>query len=797
MNKNKIIILFLAISLIFILSLVNCSSNDGDISNANGNSSDDGLVETVETSVCGDGYMSQYEKCDDNNTINGDGCSSSCELEYGWICPAESETCIARSCGDGIIAGNEVCDDGNLVSGDGCYNCQLEPGYACPNPGEACISTTCGDSQKEGLEQCDDGNVSDGDGCDNNCRLEFGYTCPTPGGTCILTICGDSKIEGLEQCDDGNFNSGDGCDDSCQLEPGYACPIPGGTCFVTTCGDSKKEGLEQCDDGNNLAGDGCDPVCKKELPYYLDSYGSYIPVCGDGITIYPGEECDDGNIISGDGCSSTCTIETGYNCTDFSITTPPTLDLQMIIRDFRGWDEYTDLGIPGNDGLDGYPNFDAYSGDRDRGHEDFQHYACAVESTGLIENYLSDDYKPIFKRYDGLTGCNNQLTGSSEFEQWYRTIFMINQELRQTFTLSLTDALTEKYEFQSTSFFPIDDIGYGNSYNNHNYSFTTEFHFIFKYKGGENIIFVGDDDYWVFINGHLAIDLGGLHPPRTGSVELSNSNSPDIGIKYDERFDIYEGGIYEIRFFHAERHTDGSNYHLTLTKFQNTGVSVCTANCGDGLIRGTEECDDGNLNDGDGCNTLCQIESRYRCIDEPSICAIPQCDDNIVDYPEQCDDGNLISGDGCDSNCQIETCGNATLDLWEECDEGVNNGGSGNCTTSCKSAICGDYIIQDGIEECDNGNGSYLCNSNCQFHYCGDGIVRDGVEICDDGINDGSYDSCKPDCSLKAPYCGDGKITHNETCDDYNTISGDGCNNTCHIESNFLCIGEPSICTAK
>ena len=64
-------------------------------------------------SVCGDGVLDAGEACDDGNTTNGDGCSSTCELE--------------SVCGNGILEGNEVCDDGNTLDGDGCSStCELE-----------------------------------------------------------------------------------------------------------------------------------------------------------------------------------------------------------------------------------------------------------------------------------------------------------------------------------------------------------------------------------------------------------------------------------------------------------------------------------------------------------------------------------------------------------------------------------------------------------------------------------------------------------------------------------------------
>jgi cysteine-rich repeat protein len=53
---------------------------------------------------CGDGVKNDLEACDDGNTNNNDGCSSTCALE---------------SCGDGIIQAGEECDDGTANNGWG------------------------------------------------------------------------------------------------------------------------------------------------------------------------------------------------------------------------------------------------------------------------------------------------------------------------------------------------------------------------------------------------------------------------------------------------------------------------------------------------------------------------------------------------------------------------------------------------------------------------------------------------------------------------------------------------------
>jgi cysteine-rich repeat protein len=43
------------------------------------------------------------------------------------------------------------------------------------------------------------------------------------------------------------------------------------------------------------------------------------------------------------------------------------------------------------------------------------------------------------------------------------------------------------------------------------------------------------------------------------------------------------------------------------------------------------------------------------------------------------------------------------------------------------------------------------------------------------------------------PVCGNGKVERPETCDDANTVNGDGCEN-CVKQPGYTCVGEPSFC---
>ena len=95
----------------------------------------------------------------------------------------------------------------------------------------------------------------------------------------------------------------------------------------------------------------------------------------------------------------------------------------------------------------------------------------------------------------------------------------------------------------------------------------------------------------------------------------------------------------------------------------------------------------------------------------------------------------------------------------------------------------------------------------CRASCCGNGFVQPG-EACDDensSPGDGCSETClvesgwscvgePSECSL-LPVCGNGFIESGEACDDGNLTAGDGCSATCMVESGFTCAGQPSVCT--
>jgi len=86
----------------------------------------------------------------------------------------------------------------------------------------------------------------------------------------------------------------------------------------------------------------------------------------------------------------------------------------------------------------------------------------------------------------------------------------------------------------------------------------------------------------------------------------------------------------------------------------NPTVCSLIQQCGNGIREGTEQCDDGNAANGDGCSVTCTVESGWQCVgSNPTVCGTV-CGDGLVRGSEQCDDGNTTNGDGCSSACTLE-----------------------------------------------------------------------------------------------------------------------------------------------
>ncbi len=200
------------------------------------------------------------------------------------------------------------------------------------------------------------------------------------------------------------------------------------------------------------------------------------------------------------------------------------------------------------------------------GHPDFQH-AVQGDDRGIVDATLGSDGKPVYAHPGGSTPTT---TGQSYFDQWYRDVpdvnmtYVVGLQFVQNGNVVTFAASIDNRGVPDSSYFPLDNEGFGNQGYNHNFSFTTEIHTSFTYNGGEIFTFQGDDDVFVFINNQLAIDLGGIHVQESLSVNLDNQ-AATLGLT--------KGSVYNLDVFNAERHTVQSNFRIDTTlAFTNCGV---------------------------------------------------------------------------------------------------------------------------------------------------------------------------------------------------------------------------------
>lgn len=558
---------------------------------------------------------------------------------------------VMEGCGDGRLdRATESCDDGNTADGDGCSaNCQSDE--SC---GNGVVDTAAG-------ELCDDENTDDGDACRGDCGSD--YSC----GNGILDTLADGASED-EVCDDGNTVNADGCsagcnsDESCgnsivDLGAGEVCD-DGNTdgdddcsadCLTSLlCGNGVMDGVEECDDSNNDVGDGCNAVCQIER-------------CGNGRVDFE-EDCDDGDSDDTNGCTSGCDFTCAENtdCADVDVcngaetcanpgsdTSACTAGTALSDGDSCGTDLICNggscLDVECGDGIVTAPEVcDDTNTTPGDGCENDCSFTCSADGDCDDSNACT-----------GTETCSNAGTATS--------------------ACVAGTALAEGASC-----------------------------------GGVNICRAG-----------ACVSPGCGDGIPTGTEDCDDMNmTPGDGCENDCSWTCETGGDCD----------DGNPC---------TGTETCT---GGGTLG--SRCNAGTpLGDGDACGggDICNGGS----------CVAPRCGDGIVTGTEDCDDMNMTNGDGCDA-CSWTCAGDG------DCDDGNDCSGTETCTgASTLSSRCNAGTPPATGTLCDRGMSTRdICDmstQSCVLSFCGDGYTDTGAmpaEQCDDGGST-SGDGCSATCQTE------------------------------------------------
>ncbi len=492
------------------------------------------------------------------------------------------DVCVEPGCGDGIVQEGEDCDDGNPDDTDGCTN-DCHERVSCPEGGHspghpAYCSAACPCS--EGLGDCDgDAQCVHGLVCGTDNGPRFGFAADVD--VCVVPGCGDGVVQDGEDCDDGNLDDTDGCLSDCTMPCDRGGLAPGDEGYCTPdCPCGRGEGACASDDGC-LPGLVCGVNDGERFGLPPGTRACTEPGCGDGLD-GPFEVCDDGDLDDLDGCTSTCLP-----------TCPPEGEVP-------GSAGFCTPACPCPEG----------KGDCDRAADCLPGLVCGADNGARFGFPASLDVcvRP---------GCGDGIVQEGEDCD--------DGNLDDT-DGCLSDCTT-RIQCPPPGMVP------------------------------------GQADY-------CSVDCP--CPEGAGDCDRDSECAPGLVCGHD----------------------NGARFGL------DPGVDVCVVpGCGDGMVQDGEDCDDGNLDDTDGCLSDCTTpvhcppeglspgEPGYCTVDCPCpegvgpcdspedcqvglvcgehngaryglprdmrVCAPPGCGDGVPLQGEACDDGNLDDTDGCLSDCTL------------------------------------------------------------------------------------------------------------------------------------------------
>ncbi len=816
------------------------------------------LLVTKHQPECGDGKVEGSEECDlgsdDNGRIDSDACNN-CMVQDGYACTGSPSNCVEIAEGDGCSkpkkpnfianpsdeapADSMVADDSGSISN---FKNYWTAGADCSssNSSEAAeiiyeielakdeLLTVSSQSSNSlsGYAMIIDGSCKAG-----HCAAKSGYYSTSFSASYLSTadegetvyavieaysyyatsdfavqfekhkvVCGDGIKEGKEECDDGNASDRDGCDASCKVEDGYICDESG--CSLAKDGDTCSA-----------------PIYAKDMDGMVNGYGSFTisndPSSTDSnwSNDYTPQWKATGSVCQGSYNSASASdviILLELKEGDVVNVSEKVSNFDATISYVAQTEDYScDTACIAS--IDGSHDVEA-AGLTYTAKEDITLYAI-VESYAATANYpyeiVVDIHRPVCGdgKVEGTEECDdgNEEPGDGcdafcEAEEGFSCTddgACYNTQLTSGTGASCESAgvinLIDFNGFRTTG----EDFS----------TFTNAGQYTMAGSDCANSSSYFDDTTPTAVYA-ITLDAGDIleasldadaYAAQLAVVETCASNEACLASDYDTRWTTaptasisYTADATKTVYLFARvsTYTYSSsysyNYALLVTKRQVT--------CGDGLIEGDEECEDGNTIDGDGC-TACKVDANFVCNGLPSVCheAEPgdSCKNAIVpDFPNN-GYGTVTYGGTEDNFDDLYT------DQW-----------SGN-TTSCKGSANGpevffklDLITGDVVTVKQTGDAdvviSYVadvdgtCGSVCLAssdtpetltHIASAAETIYAIVAAYSSSTSYAHRPFNIIIEKSHPECGNGTVETGEDCDGV-----EGCTDDCKAEDGYSCI---------
>ncbi len=508
------------------------------------------------------------------------------------------------------------------------------------------------------------------------------------------------------------------------------------------------------------------------------------PFCGNGISREPGEQCDDGNMVGGDGCDSTCQIEPLATITGPGINQDVTgsimpaakVDFYQIVMRAEGyiraetwsprrpscnvdtrvtlWDSnLVELGNDDSDGVNSCsridPQFDAWarvtpgtywlSVEEDGNNSEIAAYELEIRTIGV--------------------GCGNGIleTGGAV------------PETCDDGNTAPGDGCDAVCNFEGTP----EGMGDNNTYNASGVLLLTP-----PVVVQGSIDPAGDSDYFAIdvpegyhLDAYLTVgSLTNCPVNPEGRLRLYGTNGTTQLAADDFRGPDGNCGAINVNVDSDARAMPAGRYYLRVQEdfgapmpLYYLHVRLLAPGCGNGVLEGTEICDDGNIMSGDGCSPMCTFDPAT-IYTAPGPRAVVN---GSIDPETNIDPIRLVVTST--SYMRIESFTDFAL---------------GECTGSTDTRVR--IYRADGTTEVGNDDSDGV--GSCSLI----DPRRDAFALLPPGdyfitIEEDGQNALIPNYDLvidSAPYlvCGNGIIEANEACDDGNMTANDGCSPTCAFE---------------